>query len=842
MKRKLIFILSSFILMAVAFINFIPSNAEEVPNRTVEALGATYSATTNLIDNEIGYGVHHIKDLGVSSATNLNNYDSCGPKDVLVGQQVNVLSIPSNEAVRIVNWTYLNQNGWSKQTVRKLAENFEYHNPGWKVIAGINGDFFDINGDLALPYPGSGFVVSEGNVLKPFGSASAVGFKNDGSGYQLVGGQKIEAGPLKLQIVDENDNVIKEFDVNKINEAVSSGETGVWFTYNIFDENEQRQQNTITVHGENIYLCEIPVRCLGMGQKQFYGKGVLEHYTDEKALNLGQFAVETTNEEIISYIESGAIIRVQQNIIGAYADCDNITGAGITLVKDGVAVGDSDLNRHPRTCVGIKADGSVVFFTVDGRQFDRNMYGMSGAEMGAALMYYGCVEGYNLDGGGSTTIITRNQYGEFDVHNSPSDGGERSDSNALLVVVPEVTLDITSISDTNITIQYTSSSDVKAANVLLSIGDEVRKLEDNTFVWDNLEPGTNYELHCSYDIAYKNSLLKGEQSTLYFKTGKTAPIFKSFYYEETETEYLIHFAYEDPAKTLNLPKFKYSENGRTKNMDITSRLESPIRLEKTDAIDPTTFEFSGRYNLSSSLGDNIRFSIPIYPFASHEISYELDGGTQNNSNLTTYDSTNLPVVLLSPTKEGYHFVGWYDEDGNRVLSIDNTDIGSIKLTAKWQEKTYKFNVIVDGNKTTTIYNYNDVIVLPTVPSKEGYDFVGWDKEIPTNMPKEDITVNAVWKVKSYKLIINIDGNVQEIVYNYNDPIVLPADPAKDGYEFTGWDIEIPSTMPMHDITINATWKQLEQPKDEGGCGSTAVIFITLTSILSLGLILLRKKQ
>lgn len=842
MKKKLIFILSSFLFFTLILVNFIPTNIKAKENPTVEALGATYTATTNIIDKEIGYGIHHIKDFGVSSATNLNNYDSCGPKDVLVGQQVNVLSIPSNEAVRIVNWTYLNQSGWTKQTVRKLAENFEYHNPGWKVMAAINGDFFDINGNAALPFHGNGYVVSNGNVLKPFGSASAVGFKNDGSGYQLVGGQKIEAGPLKLQVVDTNDNVIKEFDVNKINADVNNGEVGVWFTYNVM-ENSVRNEVPVTVHGDNIYFCENPVRCLPMSQTTIYAKGKLNHFTDEKTLRLGQFAIETTNTEITSLIDDGAIIRLQQNIVGAYADCDNITGAGIQLVKDGVAVGDSDINRHPRTCVGIKADGSVVFFTVDGRQFDTNMYGMSGPEMAAALMYYGCVEAYNLDGGGSTTVITRNQYGDFDVHNSPSDGGERSDSNALLVVVPEVSIDVTNVTDTNITINYTSNPEVKATNINLTIGEERKTLNQNNYVWDNLKPLTSYELHYTYDIAYKSSILKGEHNTIYFTTGKDSPKFKSFYYEETENEYLIHFALEDSGKTLTSPRIKYSINGSSKSISISPNSGTTVSIEKVEGLDPSTFTFSGRYNLASSSGEVVKFDIPIYQFASHSISYDLDGGIQNSENIESYDSTSLPVILKEPSKENYYFMGWYDENGNRILNISNTDKGNMKLYAKWQEKAYKFTVNIDGEETTEFYYYNDLISKPANPVKEGYEFTGWDKTIPDNMPKENITLNATWKIKSYKLKINIDGNITEVVYNYKDPITTPENPTKEGYQFIGWDGELPTNMPSHDIMISAVWEKIEVPvEDEGGCGSNAALFISLTSVLSLAIVLIRRKH
>lgn len=839
--KKFILALSSLIIFTLVMVNIQPTlstNATDYEDRTVEALGATYTVTKNLINREIGYGITHIKDRGLSSASNLNNYDSCGPKDTLVGQQVNVLSIPSNEAVRIVNWTYLTPDSWTKQTVRKIAENFEYHNPGWKVIAGINGDFFDINGNAELPYHASGYTVTNGNVTKPFGSASAVGFKNDGSGYQLVGGQKIEAGPLKLQIVDKNDNVIEEFDVQKINSEVAEGEVGVWFSYNEF-VSDVRTLVPVTVQGDDVYVCDAPIRCLPMKQTTIYAKGVLGHQTEETTLKLGQFAVETSNEKIQAYMENGAIIRIQQNIVGAYADCDNITGAGIQLLKDGVAVGDSDLNRHPRTCVGIKADGSVVFFTVDGRQFDSDMYGMSSAEMAAALTYYGCVEGYNLDGGGSTTIITRNQYGDFDVHNSPSDGGERSDSNALLVVVPEISLEISDVSDTSVTIEYRENTEVRATNVKFFLNDDVRSFSGYELVWDNLEPQTNYELTYTYDIEYKNSVLKGQKNTLYFTTGKVMPKHADFYYEETDTEYLIHFKLIDEGKTLTSPRIKYDVDGSSKSISISTSSSSPVSIPKVDGLNPNSFVFSGRYNIASSQNETVRYEIPISKFETHSLTFNLDGGTLDTM-INSYDSHDIPLQLPEPERTGFEFIGWYDTNGNRISSITNTNFGDLNLTAVWKVKYAKLIVDIGGTITETVYMYGDTITYPENPTKKGHTFVGWNSELPTTMSEENVILTAAFTPNTYKVVVKINDTQYEVNYQYGQQINSLETPQVDGYTFEGWDKELPSTMPDYDITITASMNKIAEK--ESGCGCNSAIFIMLTSILSLGILLVRRKN
>jgi len=113
-----------------------------------------------------------------------------------------------------------------------------------------------------------------------------------------------------------------------------------------------------------------------------------------------------------------------------------ILGAGPHLIRHARAVtGEPEVfpegfhtQRHPRTAIGTKADGTVVLVTVDGRRPEASV-GMSIPELAALMAGLGCIEAVNLDGGGSTTMVVRDK-----VVNSPSDAaGERPVSDALLV-------------------------------------------------------------------------------------------------------------------------------------------------------------------------------------------------------------------------------------------------------------------------------------------------------------------------------------------------------------------------------------------------------------------------
>lgn len=142
-----------------------------------------------------------------------------------------------------------------------------------------------------------------------------------------------------------------------------------------------------------------------------------------QTLVFGQFAIVTDNQEIKNYLEIGRTIRVQKEVIGDMAACDQIMAVGSTLVQNGeVSTDNSDgmrQDRHPRTCIGVKEDGTLMFFVVDGRQQDNNMYGMTQDEQGAMMKYYDCYQGFNNDGGGSSTFGVRNENGEFVIMNSP---------------------------------------------------------------------------------------------------------------------------------------------------------------------------------------------------------------------------------------------------------------------------------------------------------------------------------------------------------------------------------------------------------------------------------------
>ena len=140
-----------------------------------------------------------------------------------------------------------------------------------------------------------------------------------------------------------------------------------------------------------------------------------------------------------------AVLKDGTPIIGGRAEWEankeNIAeavGANPMLIKDGKIVvgtnGDYYLNRASRTCVGITADNKVVFMVMDGRQ-EPVSAGGSAIEIAQVMLDAGCVVAVNLDGGGSTTYVAKEEGKDtFEVVNRPSDGYARSVSSSLMIV------------------------------------------------------------------------------------------------------------------------------------------------------------------------------------------------------------------------------------------------------------------------------------------------------------------------------------------------------------------------------------------------------------------------
>ena len=193
------------------------------------------------------------------------------------------------------------------------------------------------------------------------------------------------------------------------------------------------------------------------------------------------------------------------------------------------------------------------------------------------------------------------------------------------------------------------------------------------------------------------------------------------------------------------------------------------------------------------------------------------------------DYASVITAPKNPTKEGYTFLGWFAGETQFVEGA-TVPVGGITYEAKWQINQYTITFDTDGGSEIApiTQDYNTAVTTPAAPTKTGYTFVAWDKEIPATMPAENITIKATWQINQYTITFDSNGGteVAPITQDYASEITAPENPTRVGYEFAGWDKEIPATMPAENITIKATWQINQYTITFDSNGGTEVAPIT----------------
>lgn len=105
-----------------------------------------------------------------------------------------------------------------------------------------------------------------------------------------------------------------------------------------------------------------------------------------------------------------------------------------SMMPDGIVDEEHESLSNPRTAVGITREGKIIFFAIDGRRTGHSR-GLKLDELASTMRSLGCVRALNLDGGGSTTVIVKNQItGEYELMNRPTDGTQRRISSSIVFV------------------------------------------------------------------------------------------------------------------------------------------------------------------------------------------------------------------------------------------------------------------------------------------------------------------------------------------------------------------------------------------------------------------------
>ena len=225
----------------------------------------------------------------------------------------------------------------------------------------------------------------------------------------------------------------------------------------------------------------------------------------------------------------------------------------------------------------------------------------------------------------------------------------------------------------------------------------------------------------------------------------------------------------------------------------------------TPETEPTKegYSFSGWSTIPSTMPDNDVTITGTFSVNQYTITFDTDGGSEVSSITQDYNTEIAMPISNNPTKEGYTFMGWNPELPEKM------PLNGLSVKAQWQINEYSLNYFVDGTLYKSVkYVYNTDVTAEPAPSKVGYTFSGWKEEIPSVMPAKDVTITGTFSVNPYTITFDTDGGttIAPITQNYNTSIAPPSNPMKEGYTFIGWDKEIPSTMPAENMTIKALWQ------------------------------------
>ena len=198
----------------------------------------------------------------------------------------------------------------------------------------------------------------------------------------------------------------------------------------------------------------------------------------------------------------------------------------------------------------------------------------------------------------------------------------------------------------------------------------------------------------------------------------------------------------------------------------------------------------------------------------YEVIY-LPGTYGTGSAVTDMKPHNNILTLRGAlfTRKGYTQVGWSTVDGGeKVYGFGDIYAQNAALTLYPVWNTNKYTITFDTAGGSTVapitQDYGTAITVPSSPTRKGYTFIGWDKEIPATMPAENMTITAKWAINKYTIRFNTDGGtyIFPITADYGSKIHNPGTLYKPGFIFDGWDRPYPETMPAENITLTAKWK------------------------------------
>ena len=314
--------------------------------------------------------------------------------------------------------------------------------------------------------------------------ASAAGvYTPTGDFYKISETQyKIAPGIAENRVIVNKASGTQQEMVYAVSVDAASATTGFLAGYADYNGSKWKMQSVrdqakaaATARNANIVVA-VNADIFNMSTGEPAGVLVMNGNIYQRGIGRAYFGITKSGEVVIGdSLTEQTLATLQEAVSGFYM-----------IVQNGRRVGpgnDKYSNVAPKTCVGMKADGSVVIVTVDGRNYPISS-SLGDYDLATIMLDLGCVDVLNLDGGGSTTYLAKYEgEGALNLKNNPSDTVERKVSSCLFVTssaLPSGVFDHASLTPNNDV--YTPGSEVQFAAVGVdSAGEPAGLPEDGAF-------------------------------------------------------------------------------------------------------------------------------------------------------------------------------------------------------------------------------------------------------------------------------------------------------------------------------------------------------------------------
>ncbi|MBR5741873.1 MAG: phosphodiester glycosidase family protein, partial [Firmicutes bacterium] len=301
----------------------------------------------------------------------------------------------------------------------KTAVRYAEEETGHRVIGAVNGDFYTVETGVSV-----GMVIREGTLrTSDDGERNVLAFDRDGNATIGVSGLSVSVTGGSLG------DALKNIHFNK--------PLGPYSGAVLFDASfEATDKNTAMKRSVYLTVKSGEMKVGGTLECEVLSTQDIAY---ENALRSGYLVLSaefdtiyTAHLDALGTLAPGDTVTIAIEGNDLLLDAENAVGAGELLVENGENVAPAGTSPAPRTAAGIRADGTVLLYTVDGRQENYSIR-MTQQELADRLIELGCVSAVNLDGGGSTTLEAVRPGDEaLSLINQPSAGSLRSCANYIL--------------------------------------------------------------------------------------------------------------------------------------------------------------------------------------------------------------------------------------------------------------------------------------------------------------------------------------------------------------------------------------------------------------------------